>query len=123
MLVISFLPGEDSEASGNPIEPNGESIAIGRSLYTANCAQCHGDQGRGDGPAAAGLEVKPVDFREHLPYHRDEFFFQVMTNGLGDIMPAFGDRLTEEERWHILNFLKAEFGVEATPTPAASPGH
>src|SRR5262245_32309708 len=30
-------------------------LARGRAIYAAKCAACHGDQGAGDGPAAAGL--------------------------------------------------------------------
>ncbi|MEZ5778317.1 MAG: c-type cytochrome [Paracoccaceae bacterium] len=33
----------------------------GRALYADYCASCHGDSGRGDGPAAAGLTRKPAD--------------------------------------------------------------
>jgi mono/diheme cytochrome c family protein len=86
---------------------------MGRVLYLANCQQCHGPEGRGDGPLAADLDVPPADFRDHVPYHEDDFFFNVITNGLGSIMPAWGDQLTEDERWHLINFLQAEFGIEA----------
>jgi mono/diheme cytochrome c family protein len=114
LLALSLLP-EESEGEGNPIEATEESIAIGRSLYTQNCAVCHGDDGRGDGPQASQLPVMPADFRQHVPYHQDEFFFLVISNGLGDIMPAFGEQLTEEEIWHLVNFLKAEFGADEQP--------
>ena len=125
LLAISFLPG-DKKQTGNPIASSPESIAIGRTLYVQNCQSCHGINGRGDGPQAPTLPVAPADFRVHIPYHQDEFFFRVMTNGLGTIMPSFGDRLTEDERWHLLNFLKSEFGgtdeiPQATPAPSASP--
>jgi putative copper resistance protein D len=109
VLALSLLP-QNEEAQGNPIEPDAQSIALGRQLYTQNCQQCHGEDGRGDGPLASTLPVPPADFRLHVPYHEDEFFFNVITNGLGSIMPSFGEQLTEEERWHIVNFLKAEFG-------------
>lgn len=33
----------------------------GRALYLDYCAGCHGDAGRGDGPAALGLARKPAD--------------------------------------------------------------
>ena len=89
-----------------------KSIAIGRSLYTQSCAVCHGNDGRGDGPQASSLPVTPADFRVHVPYHQDEFFFTVISNGLGEIMPTFGGQLSEEERWHLVNFLKSEFGTE-----------
>ncbi len=35
------------------------SIDRGRQLYKVNCTSCHGDQGRGDGPAAAAYNPKP----------------------------------------------------------------
>lgn len=112
LLAISFLPGEE-ERTGNPIASTPESIATGRMLYEQNCIQCHGQNGGGDGPLAPSLDVPPADFRVHIPYHQDEFFFRVMTNGLGTIMPSFGDQLAEEERWHLLNFLQSEYGAEA----------
>jgi high-affinity iron transporter len=37
------------------------SLARGAEVFQANCASCHGSMGRGDGPAAAGLDPKPTD--------------------------------------------------------------
>lgn len=31
-------------------------------IFSTRCAACHGDQGRGNGPAAANLKAKPIDF-------------------------------------------------------------
>ena len=109
--LIEFV--DDVASSGNPVKPTSESIAVGRSLFLRNCSVCHGDTGRGDGPLAATLDVPPTDFRVHIPFHSDEFFFLVMTNGFGNVMPSFGEQLSEEERWHILNFLQSEFGIDA----------
>ncbi|HKF68675.1 MAG TPA: c-type cytochrome, partial [Vicinamibacterales bacterium] len=39
-------------------------IARGRQIYEAKCAVCHGRDGAGDGPAAAGLAVKPPSLRD-----------------------------------------------------------
>jgi putative copper resistance protein D len=108
-----FEFAEEQSSTGNPIPPTAQSIATGRTLYLNNCAVCHGENGRGDGPNAGNLPVQPADFRVHIPFHTDEFFFQVMTRGFGDVMPAFGEVLTEEQRWHILNYLHSEFGLEA----------
>jgi len=110
--ALWFAPLNES-TSGNPIKPSGDSIAIGRSFYIQNCAKCHGDSGHGDGPLASQLAVPPADFRIHIPYHSDRFFFQVISNGLGGVMPPFGGLLTKEQRWHLINFLKAEFGLNA----------
>ncbi|MGE0675402.1 MAG: CopD family protein, partial [Methylibium sp.] len=97
---------------GNPIEATADSVATGQLLFQRNCIQCHGETGRGDGPLAASLSTKPANLYDHIPYHPDSFFFSVITSGLGGIMPAFGDTLTEEERWHILNYMRATFTEE-----------
>jgi mono/diheme cytochrome c family protein len=34
----------------------------GQAIYLQNCASCHGDQGKGDGPTGMALPVKPRDF-------------------------------------------------------------
>lgn len=116
ILAESLLPA--GQGGVNPVQATGSSIAIGRSLYVNNCARCHGADGRGDGPDAASLGVPPADFRQHIPYHTDTFFFQVISNGLGNFMPPFADQITEEERWHLINFLKAEYGIDSSlPSP------
>ena len=75
-----------------------------------NCAQCHGESGLGDGPLAPSLPLQPANFYLHIPYHPDDFFFNVITNGLGGVMPAFGQQLSPEDRWNILNYLRDRFG-------------
>ena len=55
----------------------------------------------------------PATGAEHdadIPYHVDQFFFGVITNGPEGIMPAFKDSISEEDRWNILNFLRHQFG-------------
>jgi putative copper resistance protein D len=83
------------------------SIAEGAALYADRCAVCHGPEGGGDGPAAAGLHPRPPDLRaHHANLHTAGDFFWWITTGLGP-MPAFGDRLAPEERWHVINFVRA----------------
>jgi mono/diheme cytochrome c family protein len=36
--------------------------AAGKILFTTNCASCHGDSGKGDGPVGAALTPPPRDF-------------------------------------------------------------
>jgi len=107
-LAISILPDTTAERTASPA-----SIAAGRVLYTANCQQCHGPDGRGNGPLADSLDLPPADFRVHIPFHQDSFFFNVIQNGLGSIMPGFGEQLTEDETWNLIHFLQSEFGIDA----------
>jgi mono/diheme cytochrome c family protein len=103
------VPPEEASA-GNPVPSSPESIARGRELFFSSCTQCHGESGRGDGPLAGSLAIPPANLYDHVPYHPDQFFFQVITNGLSGVMPAFGSQLSEEDRWHVLNYLRSQFG-------------
>ena len=101
---------KDQAAQGNPVKSTPESIARGQMLFNQNCALCHGESGRGDGPAATGLRIQPANLYDHVPYHPDQFFFGAITNGIGGVMPSFKSTLSEQDRWHILNFLRDRFG-------------
>jgi mono/diheme cytochrome c family protein len=96
----------------NPIPPTQASLARGREIYVERCAVCHGDSGRGDGPAAAGLTPRPADFRVHLAAgHTDAQLFDWVSNGYpGSAMPAFRSELSEEDRWNVLNHIRVNFG-------------
>lgn len=50
------------EAPDTPARASG--TASGPAVYTANCALCHGDDGRGQGEASIGLEPPPADFTD-----------------------------------------------------------
>src|SRR5690606_4649488 len=39
-------------------------VARGKALYAQHCAACHGADGKGDGPAAKGLEPAPSNFHD-----------------------------------------------------------
>lgn len=92
----------------NPFEADEESVAKGSALYAANCAICHGETGEGDGPAAPGLEIIPADLHEdHVQVLTDGAFFYIISHGKPETpMPAWEDLLSEDERWHVINFLR-----------------
>ena len=79
------------------------SLALGARLYQAQCAQCHGSEGRGDGPQAAGLEPPPVNFHDHERQDLRNIYslFATITLGVdGTAMASFA-RLDEEQRWAL----------------------
>lgn len=100
-----------------PDAPHPPSAARGASLYRARCQSCHGVSGRGDGPAATGLEPPPADFtaairsRDATPA-RD---FQVTTLGIpATEMAGYGDRLGVQQRWDLAAYLQTlRFGAAA----------
>ncbi len=52
---------KEALAVKNPLANDAASVNIGRTLYKTQCSPCHGDKGKGDGPAAAALTPKPAD--------------------------------------------------------------
>jgi copper resistance protein D len=92
-----------------PIAPySALSIAHGLQLYDDHCAVCHGTEGYGDGPAAAGLRPRPADLTaKHTADHTAGDIFWWLTHGMmGRAMPGFQDRLSEEERWDLINVVR-----------------
>jgi putative copper resistance protein D len=94
------------------------SVAKGAELYIEHCAVCHGMTGYGDGPAAGGLAKKPADLTaKHTDDHTAGDLFWWLTHGIkGSPMPGFGDRLSEEQRWDLINFLRALSAAEQART-------
>ena len=106
-LVFNSL-GSDMGATGrNPIPPSSESVRIGLALYQTHCLLCHGETGLGDGPSAATMNPPPADLVVHVPLHPDRALFDFVRDGIpGTAMPALGDTLSDEEIWHIINYIQ-----------------
>ncbi|MBE7467522.1 MAG: copper resistance protein CopC [Anaerolineales bacterium] len=99
------------DPAGEPVPASPGSIAAGAELYQEQCVPCHGPKGLGDGQRAAGMEPPPANFRIHVPLHSDRELHGYISRGFpGTDMPAFADDLTTEEIWHLVNYLRAEFG-------------
>ena len=99
-------PEEPEVAQRNPFSPDATSLGTGKRVYEQVCFPCHGATGRGDGPQAKGLLPRPVDLLEHLSLHAEAELFSIAHDGLvGTEMHTFGDTLTDEEIWHLVNYL------------------
>ena len=97
----------------NPLVDDPVAIASGNEAYVALCSQCHGDDGRGKGPDAAGLNPRPADFtdQEQMQAHTDGYLFWRISDG-GDfdpynsLMTAWGTLLSEQEIWELISYLR-----------------
>lgn len=91
-------------AKKNPVAADAASIARGKTVYTAECASCHGNSGRGDGPQAKDLEVSPGDMTK-LGSQSDGALFWKITEGKKP-MASFAGKLSEQQRWDVINYLR-----------------
>ena len=90
----------------NPVAPTAASLEMGKSLFEINCAMCHGQTSAERGPVGRKLNPSPPGLDHELIKNRsDAHIFKAVSFGFGR-MPPFRDRLTPEERWHLLNFLR-----------------
>ncbi len=99
----------------NPVPLNEETLAAGKKIYTHNCLPCHGEHGKGDGPAGQYLDPHPADYTgSAVTSKSDGFLFQRVSEGY-NAMPEWADALTEEERWKVIHYIR----TFASPAPVA----
>ncbi len=107
-----------------------ETLALAQDLYRADCAGCHGAQGRGDGTNASSLPTPPTDFTDlkWMVSKSGAKLYQAISQGVPPGMPAFAERYSLEQRWALvayvrrLSFASASLAMEAGSTlPTVTP--
>ena len=98
----------------NPIAADDKSKAAGKSVYIAQCLSCHGNSGKGDGPASKDLNPKPRDLgAANVTAQTDGALFWKLTEGRKP-MPSFEKLTSEDERWHVINYIRT-FATASPP--------
>jgi mono/diheme cytochrome c family protein len=97
------------------LSTSAENLARGRELYPANCAECHGAAGQGDGPRSASLQTPATDFTDQqvMAGKSTEDLFQAISDGLPPAMPSYSEQLSEDDRWALADQLRM---LSFTPT-------
>ncbi len=89
----------------NPLPKSDKVRAQGKKLAETNCVPCHGTSGKGDGPAAAALPVKPADWTSAaVQSESDGEIFWKISNGRGPMPPW--KSLPENERWALVQHIR-----------------
>jgi mono/diheme cytochrome c family protein len=109
---------EEVKKLKNPLPPSESTLKAARGIYTDECAQCHGEHGKGDGPEAMMHSPAPADLTDtrHMNSVTDGEIFYQISEGRKP-MPSFKKRLTEDQRWGLVLLVRS-FSV-----PSASPLH
>jgi mono/diheme cytochrome c family protein len=98
-------PGS-SDTIKNPLRGNSEAIAAGKKIYGTYCVVCHGDKGKGDGIAAAGLNPRPADHSSSkFQMQSDGAIFWKLTTGRAP-MASYDKTLTRTQRWQVINYMR-----------------
>jgi len=105
IALLLELIGTPTTWAQNPSE--------GKKLYTTYCSTCHGEQGKGDGTAAASLPAKPADHTNGAVMNKlsDKFLVDVISKGgsavgRSSFMPSWGGALNEGQIKDIVAYIR-----------------
>lgn len=103
----------EAAARKNPLTATSDNLDKGQRLFNRYCTACHGVSGRGDGPVAQQWPRLPKDLTHPERQARmtdGEIFWRISSGhreGSDEIMPTFGERLGDDDRWRIVLYVRA----------------
>jgi cytochrome c oxidase cbb3-type subunit I/II len=108
-VFVQHLPRADNSAQ---LDASG--MAKAEALFVQHCASCHGEQGDGQGPAAAALAPAPANF--HIEQPTNEMALRVLANGVpGTAMPTWTSQLSAADRQLLATYVRSLFGAPGAP--------
>ena len=116
------VPAEE-KARKNPLPATQANYNAAKPLYDEFCSNCHGDAGKGDGSDAMMYDPAPSDLTDaaHMNKLTDGEIYYQITQGKKP-MPSFRTKLTEEQRWQLVIFVRGFSGALAfPPAPSKTP--
>jgi len=123
LVAVSFLYlGYGTGETAGMDAGNAELVALGKPLYDANCASCHGLNLEGQANwrvplPAGGLPAPPHDETGHTWHHPDKLLFDYTKFGGARIappdfksnMPGFEETLSDKEIWAVLSYIESRW--------------
>lgn len=102
--TLDAVPAEYAGLS-NPF--GSEAAADGAEVFKSSCQTCHGEAGKGDGPASSALNPKPKDLAELQAVVEDDYlFWRISTGKDGTAMIAWKGILSDEQIWQVVAFIR-----------------
>lgn len=99
---------EGAKDEKSPLKPSADVAKKGKSLFGSNCQKCHGPLGKGDGPDSdknAPAADLTDEFRTEL--NPEGVLYYKIMNGHPPSMPPFKSKLTKNDAWALVEYLKA----------------
>jgi mono/diheme cytochrome c family protein len=118
-----LVPREQRDVAAkvpNPVKPTRDSVALGKERFGVFCAPCHGPEAKGGVTGAVATKFIPPPDLTNAELHRqrtDGYWHSYIMVG-GAVMPAYGEAMSSEEAWHIVNYLRS---LAATAPRTAKP--
>lgn len=83
-------------------------ISQGKALFEEKCISCHGQTGQGNGPDAASLMTRPIDFTDQsiMAGNSTASIYQAISDGIQPDMPAYAAALDDNQRWALASYLQ-----------------
>lgn len=102
--VLPTVP-PDYVGKSNPL---GASAAVaGAVTFKTDCVQCHGDDGKGDGPASPSLDPRPANLVAlGLDVGDDFLYWRINTGVPGTAMPAWKGILSDRQIWELVAYIR-----------------
>lgn len=107
----------------NPLSASEANLTAAKKIYSDKCANCHGEGGKGDGSDAMMYDPAPSDLTDAAKMNKrtdGEIYYQI-TEGRKP-MPSFKKKLTEEQRWQLVLFVRSLASAPEPPPAAKQPG-
>jgi cbb3-type cytochrome oxidase cytochrome c subunit/mono/diheme cytochrome c family protein len=98
--------------SGDPLPVTEQNLLRGKQVFLERCVGCHGPAGDGKGPAATFMAPAPADFtdKDDACCGGDtgpgDFYYRILRGWAGTGMENFGDRLSVDDIWRVVLFVK-----------------
>ena len=111
-VASGFLPypfaGQNipTETLVNPLLPTKEVLKLGENKYLSFCSPCHGNYADGDSRLRGQFPNPPTLHSTRAREFSDGMIYHIVTYGQ-NVMPAYESQVTREERWAIVNYIRA----------------
>ena len=105
------IPDEEKQRK-NPIAPSEAALKAAKQVFAEQCANCHGDTGKGDGSDAMMYDPAPANLTDaaHMNKMTDGEIYFMISEGRKP-MPSFKKRLTDEQRWQLVLLVRSFAGA------------
>ena len=132
-MSFAMIVGACNADPATRADPSDErQVASGKMVYEQNCAACHGSNLEGQSEWRSRLPngrmpAPPHDDSGHTWHHDDELLFGLTKFGLTppygppayqSDMPAFGSRLSDQQIWDVLAYIKSRWSLRARESQA-----